>query len=218
MTVRSRGCALWIGLNMHKASAKWSKDKLRQLVDARTFNLSDMMHQLRKSGLQPSMQMQFPGTCIYSPQGRGSSHIVITLGSWVEQIAINDGMSPSGLVASMNFWDGVEPLLHNSALATRPVIPLLWLQQKRGWKVGQEDQLAVMHALHKHARSAGYVVDFRDYENENDAETTCKKCFNHNSNRRAILYMRIHEMCPSCFVDATPAFTHFGTMLDRRFK
>ena len=218
MTVRSRGCALWIGLNMHKASAKWSKERLRSLINARTFSLTDFIHQLKRSGLQPSMQLQYPGTCIYSPQGRGSAHIVITIGSWVEQIAINDGLSPSGLVGAMHFWDGLEPLLHNSALATRPVIPLMWLQEVKGWKVGMEDQLRVMKAIAKQAETDGIIVRYRDYRNEEDEEIYCKRCFGQYANRRAILFMQAGGYCPSCFVDHHPTYLHFASMIDRQFK
>jgi len=125
MTVRSRGAALWIGLNMHKASVslslaghascqrkglvclltclsvcvlfpqvKLSKDDLRRCINGTSFHLGDFLSKLRKVGLHPSMQLQTPGTCIYSPNGTGSAHIVITVGAWVEQIAINYSMSP----------------------------------------------------------------------------------------------------------------------------
>jgi hypothetical protein len=83
MCARSRGAALWIGLNLHKASVKLSKHELRRLINGTTFSLVELLAQLRKLGLQPSMQLQLPGTCIYSPSGQGSAHIVITVGSWV---------------------------------------------------------------------------------------------------------------------------------------
>lgn len=60
MTSRSRGCALWIGLNMHKASARWSKEKLRRYINATSFNLSDFLKDMKRQGMHPSMQLQFP--------------------------------------------------------------------------------------------------------------------------------------------------------------
>lgn len=91
MCTRSRGAALWIGLNLHTASVKLSKHELRRLINGTTFNLVDLLAQLRKLGLQPSMQLQLPGTCIYSPSGQGSAHIVITVGSWVSQTPPHSG-------------------------------------------------------------------------------------------------------------------------------
>lgn len=219
MTTRSRGCALWIGLNMHKASVKWSKDRLRHLINAQTFNLSEFLAHMRKSGLQPSMQVQFPGTCIYSPQGSGAAHIVLTVGSWVEQVAINYSMAPKGLASAMHFWDGADTLLHNSALATRCVIPLMWLQKHRGWDVGLADQLRVLDALDRQVRVEGrYVIQYRDYSSPTDLEVYCKRCFNGTTNRRAILFMRIDQMCPACFVDRHEEYMHWTTMIDKRFK
>lgn len=208
---------------MHKASAKMSKDSLRTLINATTFNLSEFLPKLRKLGLQPSMQVQTPGTCIYSPSGRGSAHIVITVGSWVEQIAINYSMSAAGLVSAVKFWDGVDPLLHNSALATRCVIPMLWLAQHRRWDLGQEiaDQLSVLSTLVRAVKREGqHAVVFRDFDDPNDVELTCASCFKKRGAgyHRALLFVRINGQCPSCFVDSTKEYMHFANMIDRKFK
>jgi hypothetical protein len=217
MTVRSRGCALWIGLNMHKASVKWSKDRLRNMIHEKKFNLAHFMAEARKAGLQPSMQVQLPGTCIYSPSGRGSAHIVITMGSWVEQIAINHSLSARGLNEAMGFWEGVEPLLHNSALATRCVVPLLWLTKTPKWDLGLGEQLQVLTKLEEMVRREGkFVMLHRDYANPDDQEMYCRHCFGRS--HRAILYVQIDGCCPGCFVDLHEEYHHFGTMIDRRFK
>ena len=208
---------------MHKASTKLSKDSLRTLINATTFNLSEFLPKLRKLGLQPSMQVQTPGTCIYSPSGRGSAHIVITVGSWVEQIAINYSMSAAGLVSAVNFWNGVDPLLHNSALATRCVIPMIWLAHHRQWDLGPEiaDQLLVLSTLVRSVqRGATHEVVFRNFDDPNDVELACHTCFNKRGPgfHRALLYVRINGQCPSCFVDNTKEYMHFANMIDRRFK
>jgi len=224
MTSRSRGAALWVGLNMHKASVKWSKTKIRSLIDARSFNLADFLTQLEKSGLQPSMQVQLPGTCIYSPSGRGSAHIVITVGEWVEQVAINHSFSPQGLVRATAFWDGAEPLLHNSALATRCVVPMMWLQKhKKGFELGLEEQIRVIEALVKAVREEDArtgnktPITYRNFDHPDDVECLCKGCFKRIRNRRAILYVQIGAYCPGCFVDTHQQYLHFANMIDRRF-
>jgi hypothetical protein len=232
MSIRSRGAALWIGLNMHKASVKFSKDDLRRIINATSFNLSDFLSKLRKVGLSPSMQLQTPGTCVFSPNGTGSAHIVITIGSWVEQIAINYSISPGGLRRATAFWEHVDPLLHNSALATRCVLPLLWLQRHKQWDVDVGEQLRVLRALTDavaHDDACG--LQWRDFDDPSDQELYCDACFNNTTRRRAILFVvllvkskggggKAHDKkyCPACFVDRQPEYAHFSNIIDRRFK
>jgi len=231
MSIRSRGAALWLGLNMHKASVKLSKDDLRRLINATSFNLSDFLSKLRKLGLSPSMQLQTPGTCIYSPNGTGSAHIVLTVGSWVEQVAINYSLSPSGLRAANMFWEYVDPLLHNSALATRCVLPLLWLQEQKGWELGVGEQLRVLRALTDAAQrdKAHHLHPYwRDFNNPADQEIYCDHCFNSTNRRRAILFVAIgvraapsgaeKRYCPACFIDKHADYMYFANVVDRRFK
>lgn len=144
---------------------------------------------------------------------------MLTIGSWVEQIAINHTMSAAGLRAATHFWDGVEPLLHNSALATRCVVPLAWLQKMRGWEVGMEDQLAVLDELVRQVRRQGtYELQFRNFDRTSDQELYCDACFNHKDGRRAILFVRINRQCPACFVERHAEYAHFANMIDYRFK
>lgn len=230
MSIRSRGAALWIGLNMHKASVKLSKDDLRRIINATSFNLSEFLAKLRKLGLSPSMQLQTPGTCIYSPNGTGSAHIVITIGSWVEQIAINYSISPGGLRRANAFWEHVDPLLHNSALATRCVLPLLWLQSRKKWDVDVADQLRVLRALTDAVEcDASCRLQWRDFDDPNDQEVYCDGCFNNTNRRRAILFVVLvvkaktahssdKRYCPACFVDKQADYTYFSNIIDRRFK
>lgn len=139
----------------------------------------------------------------------------------MEQIAINHSMSARGLRAANQFWEHTDPLLHNSALATRCVIPLLWLQQHRDWSLGMDQQLRVLGALSRAVLAEGrYALRYRDYDDPADQEIYCRKCFNSGRGRRAILYLAIDGCCPACFVDRPEHghYTHFANMLDRRLK
>jgi len=135
----------------------------------------------------------------------------------------------SGLCRANLFWEHVDPLLHNSALATRCVIPLLWLQKHRQWQVGVEDQLSVLHALVRCVEAERVcTVYWRDFSNPADMEVYCDACFNHARGRRAILFVAFRmplerlgdfkTYCPACFVDKQERFTHFRNCIDRRYK
>jgi hypothetical protein len=161
MTSYSKGIALWIGVNVHDARHKLALCDLEKMINSG--NISAVISKMLKAGdvnylwqypgkrelhlcfvyIPPHTVYCFKGMAVHSGLGDGSSHLVISLGTLIEQFAWNKSFSPEGLSRSLCFWDGCLKKDGNSAILNRTILPCLTLQSQ-GYPVGLADELRIL--------------------------------------------------------------------------
>ena len=125
----SCGVALWIGFNLNELASLYSTEELVSFLNEKQVPiLLENLYTNRERIPSLIYAWQHPGDLISSPHTRGSCHIVITIGSLVEQIAWNVHTTLRGIRNCIEFWGGQERVDYNSGLATLNVLPLLQLQ------------------------------------------------------------------------------------------
>ena len=192
MTRRSRGVALWIGVNFNKLSVRMSKTRIAELMDLNS--PSELLRRLRPG--EVTYRLQTPGTAVMSPCGTGAAHFVITLGVFVEQLAINASTSPRAIERGIQFWAHMPTTNDNSFLATFTVFPLLWMQRNR-IQLGLDDDLQRMRVMAEAANHIHHMpVRYRSYSAASPTRIFCDACM------KEIMYASLGGKCIGCFVDA----------------
>lgn len=136
----SQGVALWIAFNLLELMPLLS-NKAALLDSMETEDISVFVQKLWKwRSHLPSLSFawQTPGTTVFSPSGRGSAHLVVTVGHLVEQVAWNRTFTEDGVRACLEFWEEYEPVTFNCGLATLHVIPCFAMQFHENLKFGCE--------------------------------------------------------------------------------
>lgn len=151
MSQQSRGVALWIGVSLHELSAHYSKEQIKALLtEQQVPKLLDELHALRKQLPSLTYTWQHPGDIITSPAAQGAAHVVITIGTLVEQLAWNVSTTVGGIQRCVEFWDAVGAVHYNSGLATLNVIPAARMQHlHRDWDLGRGTR-EIVSSLEQH--------------------------------------------------------------------
>ena len=205
MTSYSQGVAIWIGFNLHEARMKYSQQQLDEMIGES--DISETISRMLASGSKVYYCFQYPGEssnnhlaishlfvvmllmclifwggnvgcAVQSGLGDGSSHLVVTLGPLVEQLAWNKSMCPEGVARSLCFWQGSKRDRGNSAILTRHVLPCLTLQSQ-GYQLGLTEELRqlVKGAQHIAEADSRAIVEWFDHDaNSPKIHGYCDSC------------------------------------------
>jgi len=198
MFKRSSGVALWIGLNLVELNEHMSKEDIQDLMDSSDCaDLLGRLYQLRKLPLSPPLHVSFcwqtPGTIVYSPPSNGSAHIVVTVGSYVEQLAFNHSFTPNGIRQCLDFWQDSPSVEFNCGRATERVLPLLWMES-RGLSVGRGALYAQLRNILRAKELASQPKIYVALEKHNSTVYWCDACIN------PALYVLCSGICERCLL------------------
>jgi hypothetical protein len=145
MTHASQGIALWIGLNLPKVVQNqvmtheelvhyMEHDNVLEFIATLVNRLES--NKMCGNDIDLCYCWQYPGQMVSSPASDGCAHLVISMGDYIEQIALNDFATPNGIKACLDFWSTTPRVSYNSGLATEEILPCMWLQDKLGYDLG----------------------------------------------------------------------------------
>lgn len=115
MTRRSIGVSLWISFKLTDLKLDISEIK-SMLTETKIVRL---LRNLNEKKVPFSYFYQYPGTMVETACGNGSAHIVISTGSYIEEITFKRVFSIQGARKWMEFWKFQTPISSNSELATQ---------------------------------------------------------------------------------------------------
>jgi len=204
MKKKSRGVALWIGLNLEEWSQYLPKETMFEWFTNPDVNgwmeqIASVCQQcIDKKQKVPELQMvwQTPGSLIYSPQG-GYAHLVLTCSEYVEQLAMNVAASASGMKRCLEFWAPFREskIEFNSGLATEHVIPCCWLHDSQHMDLGEDIYKTVQLLKQKLKDKPETEVEWIGYNKTKDEISKCIKC-----NNTALWAFLNKTHCETCFM------------------
>ena len=137
---------------------------------------------------------QTPSSIVFSPAGCG--HCVITVGDYVEQLAMNYSASEHSIRECLEFWSEFEPqrIEYNSGMATEHVIPCLWLRDSK--------QLDLGETIAEKCRKLHYV--FSSTQNNIQWAATNKEPLFCSQCERHCLWVLCDNFCEDCLLNSSP--------------
>jgi hypothetical protein len=202
MTQSSRGAAIWIGVDLKELEQHFTKTELlkwyTQLdVNAWILQLAELRNRLFHEKQQvPEIRIvwQTPSSIVFSPAGCG--HCVITVGDYVEQLAMNYSASEHSIRECLEFWSEFEPqrIKYNSGMATEHVIPCLWLRDSK--------QLDLGETIAEKCRKLHYV--FSSTQNNIQWAATNKEPLFCSQCERHCLWVLCDNFCEDCLLNSSP--------------